>query len=319
MIKKLLEECQAHLQFFFDKVDSSQVENLVDLCKQCRGFLIFAGVGKSGIIAEKIAMTLVSTGTKALYLPPMNFLHGDIGIISSDDIVFLVSKSGETEELLNLVPFIQKRQAKTVALVSNPQSRLAKNSDVSIHLPVQKEMCSFDLVPTTSTQIQLILGDILAIALMKSRDFNMGDYALNHPAGSIGKKMTLKVEDIMLQKEDLPLCRPHDKLVDKLVDLSNKKCGALLVVGEDKELLGIFTDGDLRRSLQLHGARTLEEPLERLMTSSAISVSSGMLVWDAMKSMQQDPKKWVMVTPVLDQGKVVGILRMHDIIQAGIG
>jgi arabinose-5-phosphate isomerase len=185
-------------------------------------------------------------------------------------------------------------------------------------LPVQRELCSFDLIPTISSEVQLIFGDILAIALMKKRNFHLQDYALNHPSGAIGKKLSLFVKDIMLQGDKIPLCTTQDKLVDVLVELTQKKCGALLITDEENHLKGIFTDGDLRRALQMHGSSVLDKNMEDLMTPNAISLSSETLAWDAMKEMQKNPHKWVMVTPVLREGEVIGILRMHDIIQSGI-
>ncbi len=318
MLKKLLEESQEYLNHFFQTVDVSQFQHIVDLCASSQGLLLFTGVGKSGFIAEKIAATLTSTGTKALYLPPMNFLHGDIGILSEHDLVFMISKSGESEELLNLIPFIHRKKARTVGIVSNSSCRLAKMCHTHMVLPVKKELCDFDLVPTTSSAVQLIFGDILSIALMKTKQFNLDDYVLNHPSGTIGKKMTLSVKDVMISGEEIPLCSSKDKLADVLVELSRKKCGALIITGEDSELKGIFTDGDLRRALQSHGSAVLEKTMHELMTPSAVSVLSHILAWDAMKEMQKVPDKWVMVTPVVENGKVVGILRMHDIIQSGI-
>jgi arabinose-5-phosphate isomerase len=318
MLKNLFSDAQNYVNHFFHQVDMQCVEKVVDACQNCKGLVILTGVGKSGIIAEKIAMTLISTGTRALYLPPMNFLHGDIGIVSQDDLVVMMSKSGETEELLNLLPFIKRRKAKIIGLVSNPSSRLAKESDLFLNLPVEKELCSFNLVPTTSTVVQLIFGDILAVALMKKKQFEMSDYALNHPAGAIGKKMIFTVQDLMIDQSNLPLCSPDDRLVDVLVELSNKKCGALLVAGQDRELLGIFTDGDLRRALQSKGSSVLEEKMRDLMNPSVTSLPPETLAWDALKYMQKDAQKWVMVLPVLENGKIVGILRMHDIVKAGI-
>ncbi len=318
MLKKLLEESQTYLTHFFQTVNLLQFEEIVDLCASAQGLLVFTGIGKSGFIAEKIAATLSATGTKAIYLSPMNFLHGDIGILSENDFVFMLSKSGESEELLNLIPFIQRKKAHIVGVISNASSRLAKACHTSMLLPVQKELCSFDLVPTTSSAVQLIFGDILAIALMKTKNFKLEAYALNHPSGSIGKKMTLSVKDLMIVGEDTPLCFPQDKLSNVLVEFSRKKCGALIVTNQDHHLQGIFTDGDLRRALQTHGPHVLEKTMQELMTPSAVSIFSNMLAWDAMKEMQKIPTKWVMVTPVVDEGKVVGILRMHDIIQSGI-
>ena len=247
LIEELLEKQRQYISHYFNHIDIEEVERWVDACLQTKGLIIFTGVGKSGIIAEKIAMTLVSTGTKALYLPPTNFLHGDIGILSEKDLLVLISRSGETEELSNLVPFARKRNTRLVALVSNSESRLAKACDLCVHLPVERELCPFDLAPTTSTITQLLCGDLLTIALMRTKQFNLSAYVLNHPSGSIGKKMTVTVKDLLFG--ETPLAKPQDLLIDMLVELSNKKCGALLIIDPDYKLLGIFTDGDLRRAL----------------------------------------------------------------------
>jgi arabinose-5-phosphate isomerase len=319
MIEELLEEQRRYISHYFDEVDLANVTKIIDACAKISGLIVFTGVGKSGIIAEKIAMTLVSTGTKALYLPPTNFLHGDIGILAENDLLVLMSRSGETEELLSLIPFARQRKTRLLAIVSNLQSRLARLSDYSICLPMEKELCPFDLAPTTSTTVQLLFGDLLAVALMRHKRFDLASYALNHPSGAIGKKMTLKVEDLMLTGKRVPLCSPSDRLIEVLVELTNKKCGALLVVNPAQELLGIFTDGDLRRALQLQGSEVLNTSIETLMTHSPLSIEKEELAWSAVKLMQKDPKQFVMVLPVLDQNKVVGILHMHELIQAGIG
>lgn len=318
MLKDLFAEQRQYLDFFFNTLDMEKAEKIFELCLQTKGMLVLAGIGKSGIVSEKIAMTLVSTGTKALYLPTTNFLHGDIGLVSQEDTMLLFSKSGETEELLNLLPFIKRRGAKVIAIVSSAQSRLANQSDLSICLPVEKELCPFDLAPTTSTEVQLLFGDVLAIALMKAKGFSLDAYGENHPSGNIGKKITTKVQDIMIQGNNVPLCSPEDRLGDVLVELSNKKCGCLIVVDKDKSFHGIFTDGDLRRSLQALGSQVLEKQIGEIMTRSATSIQQSERAWEAMKLMQKDPKKWIMMLPVLEDQKVVGIIRMHDIIHAGI-
>jgi arabinose-5-phosphate isomerase len=219
---------------------------------------------------------------------------------------------------LELIPFLQKKKVGIVAVVSRATSRLAKSCQTCIVLPVQKELCSFDLVPTTSSEVQLIFGDILAVALMKKRNFQLDEYALNYPAGTIGKKMTLYVKDLMFKENKVPFCSPEQTLENVLVELSSKRCGMLIVVDEAKALKGVFTDGDLRRALQTHGSDVLKKTMRELMTPKAICVLSHMLVWDAMKEMQKIPSKWVTVTPVIEEEKVVGILRMHDIVQSGI-
>ncbi len=318
MLAELIQEQRRSLDAYFQQLDLPSVERVVQLCLHTEGLLIFTGVGKSGIIAEKIAATLISTGTRALYLPPTNFLHGDMGILSPKDLFIVISRSGETEELLNLVPFAKGRKTPFLAITSNPSSRLARLSDHQVHLPFERELCPFDLAPTTSTAVQLLFGDLLAIALMRKKGLSLDAYAQNHPSGAIGKRASLTVDDLMFKGEAIPLVTPERRLIDVLVELSNKKCGALLVAQPDKTFLGIFTDGDLRRSLQTRGEEVLLRTMGELMTPTALSIERGALAWEALKIMQKDPKKFVTVLPVLDAGKVTGILRMHCIIQAGL-
>ncbi len=318
MLKKLFSEQQSHLAYYFEHIDPARVETIVNACAETKGLLIFTGVGKSGIIAEKIAMTLISTGTKALYLPATNFLHGDIGIVSSDDMVIMLSKSGETEELVSLMPYVQKRGAKTMAWVSNLHSRLAVQVDLSLLLPVEKELCPFDLAPTISTEVQLLFGDVLAVALMKKKGFTIGSYGENHPSGMIGRKATITVKELMVPLERLPLCKPSKALQEILPEFSDKRLGCVIVTDDNGAFKGIFTDGDLRRALQSHGPSVLEKKLEELMTRTAITTDSNEMAWDALKLMQKDPGRWIMMLPVLEDRQIVGLVRMHDIIHAGI-
>jgi len=318
VLREIFNDQRQHLNYFFDHLDEKQAEAVFNLCASVKGFLVFAGIGKSGLVAEKIAMTLVSTGTKALYLPSLNFLHGDIGIVSSEDCVILLSKSGETEELLGLVPYIRKKGAKIIALVSNSNSRLAQMADEALSLPVEKELCPFDLAPTISTEVQLLFGDVLAMALMKHKGFTLASYGENHPSGMIGKKATIKVSSIMIQGEALPVCQPTQKLLEVLPEFSAKRLGCLLVVDSQGKFQGIYTDGDLRRSLQALGSEVMEKTIAELMTRAPVSIHSDLLAWDALKLMQKDPKQWIMVLPVIEEGKVVGLVRMHDIIHTGI-
>lgn len=319
MLKELLRQEKEYLNYFFDHVDVKVSEQFVDILQACQGVMIFSGIGKSGLVAEKIAMTMTSTGSKALFISPTNALHGDIGIVSEKDIFIFLSKSGESEELLHLLPALRNRRVKILGIVSNAQSRLAKASDLFIELPLEKELCPFDMVPTTSGVIQLIFGDLLAIALMRLKNFSLEDYRLNHPAGRIGKRISLKVSDLMLTGSGIPLCKPHDKLVDSLVELSNKRCGCVLVVDDAQILQGIFTDGDLRRSLQRHGASSLHFNMEELMTKTARWIEPHNLAWDAMRQMEGDQKNAITVLPVLDSNKkVTGIIKLHDIVQSGL-
>lgn len=319
MLKELLETERKILNSFFDHVDVSSVEKLLQILKDCSGLILTSGVGKSGLVAEQIAVTLTSTGTRAFFLSPINALHGDIGIVSKGDVFLLMSKSGESEELLQMVPFIRNRGAKPIAIVNNDNSRLAKACEMTIVLPLDRELCPNNIVPTTSAVTHMIFGSALAIGLMKLKNFSLIEYAMNHPAGKIGRRLTVRVEDLMLKNGDVPLCAPEDKLVDTLVELSNKKCGCVIVAGKDKTFMGIFTDGDLRRSLQKLGPKALDSTMQMLMTKPARYISSSDLASAALEMMEVDQNRPITVLPVVNEGsKVVGLIKMHDIIQSGL-
>lgn len=305
--------------YYFEHLQLEPIERLVEKILQCHGVIFFSGIGKSGLVAEKIAQTFVSTGTKAMFLSPTNAMHGDIGIVSSQDLFLLFSKSGESDELLQLVPFIRNKGATLVSIICNTYSRLHSASDFIITLPFQKELCPFDMAPTTSTVYQMLFGDLLTVALMERRQFTLEQYGSNHPSGRIGRRISLKVEDLMLQGNRLPLARPHQTLGEGLEELSKKRCGCLLIVGKEDELLGIFTDGDLRRSLQTHGSCLLQIPLQDLMTVSPRTIPRHTLAWEAMQCMEADYQRRITLLPVVDTtGKLEGLLQLHDLIQAGI-
>lgn len=319
VLKELLLKEQESLDHFFKNIDINALEKFTNFLNECKGLMIFSGVGKSALIAEKVAMTMTSTGSRAFFLSPNNALHGDIGIIGPDDIFIMFSKSGESDELLQLVPFIRNKGAKLAAIVTNPSSRLAKAVDYVLPLPAEKELCPFDLAPTTSSVIQLIVGDILAIALMNMKKFTVDDFAKNHPAGRIGRRILIRVKDLMISGQGVPLCSPKDKLVDSLLELSNKRCGCVLVVDENQKLEGIFTDGDLRRALQKYGAKALELRMEELMSRTPKWIESKELAWEALHIMEADQKRPITVLAVLDENKkVVGVIKMHDIVQSGL-
>ncbi len=317
-IEEYFEEERKYLNYFFDHIDLQKAKKVFQKLYECKGTIIFTGIGKSGIIAQKLATTLISTGTKALYIPAIDALHGDLGIVDAKDIFVLLSKSGATEELLNLLPHIREKGGEAIAIVSQENSKLYNACDVSICLPIPRELCPFDLAPTTSAEVQLIFGDILAVALMDKKKFSLKDFALNHPAGMIGKKITLKVCDLMITGKQIPLTTPEKKLIDILFELSEKRCGCLLVVDEQQKLLGIFTDGDLRRAIQKKGPESLHQKVSELMTVTPRSISQNQLAYDAMQQMEEDPKQLITVLPVVENDKVTGIIRMHDILQSGL-
>ena len=315
-MKELFSRKRKYLDFFFDNVDINQANKILDILYACKNNLIFTGIGKSAIIANKIAMTMLSTGTKALFLPATDALHGDIAVITPEDVFIVFSKSGETDELIDLIPFVRNRKAKIIAVLSNEKSRLAKLSDVYINLPVEKELCPYNLAPTTSTCVQLIFGDILTIALMNRKKFSLKDYAMNHPAGAIGKQITLKVKDLMVTKELLPVCHEEDLVKDVLHELSAKKSGCLLIIDKKYRLKGIFTDGDLRRLIQKVNIDFFSKKMKDIMTVCPVYITKENLAIDAMKKMQKDKK--ITVLPVVEDQKLIGLIRMHDIIESGL-
>ncbi len=315
-IRSLFEKKRKYLEYFFENIDIEKTQSILQILLNCKNNIIFTGLGKSGFIANKIAMTMLSTGTKAIYLPVTDALHGDIGIVSQDDVFVVISKSGQTDELLEIIPYIKKRHAKVIAVVSNKKSEMIKIADEFIYLPVLKELCPYNLAPTTSTAVQLIFGDVLTVALMQKKNFSLKDYAINHPKGAIGKQITLKVEDLMKKEEDLPICKEEDLIKDVLHLLSTKNCGCLIAIDNNKAIKGIFTDGDLRRVIEKEGSGFLSIKIKDVMTKSPKVIIKDLLAIDAMKEMEE--QKQITVIPVVENNKLIGLIRMHDIIQAGL-
>lgn len=319
MLQELLHNEKRYLDYFFSHIDLPSFEKIFNVLDQCKGVIALSGVGKSGMVAKKIAATMTSTNTRAVYISPINALHGDLGIIKENDVFLLFSTSGESEELLNLIPSLRNKGVLLVAVVSNMQSRLAKACDYAVNLPLERELCPYNMAPTTSTVIQMLFGDLMAIALMKKHNFTLEDFALNHPAGRIGRRIVLKVRDLMITGNDIPRCKPTDKLIDTLVELSNKRCGCVLVLNDDNMLCGIFTDGDLRRTLLHSGAEIFEKTMEEVMTKNPRCIAPDVLVVEAVKIMENSFKHEVTVLPVVDtENKAIGLIKLHDIIQSGI-
>ncbi|MBI3508605.1 MAG: KpsF/GutQ family sugar-phosphate isomerase [Chlamydiia bacterium] len=318
MLRELFEEQRTLLDRFFQSLDFDAALQVFDKLLSCKGVIHLSGVGKSGHIAQKIATTLSSTGTRAIFLSSAHALHGDIGLVSKEDIFWFLSKSGESQELIDLLPHIQQRGVFTIGCTSHPKSRLAKACDLAMPLVIQKELCPYDLVPTTSTAAQLIFGDCMAIALMRAKGFSRSAFAANHPAGFLGRKSTLKISDLMLKEKELPLCQPEQMLIELLHELSSKRCGCLLVIDKDQKLLGIFTDGDLRRAIEKKGAEALHQKMSDLMNPRPKTSTEERLAFEAVRLMEEDPKHPITVLPILREQKIVGLLKMHDILQTGL-
>jgi arabinose-5-phosphate isomerase len=319
MIKELLAEEKRIIDHFFTTVDPEAIERVVEMIATCKGKVLFTGVGKSGIVAKKIAVTLTSTGSSAYYLSPTNALHGDIGLVEAGDLFFIFSKSGESEELVNLLPYVRNKGAYTFAIVSSKKNRLVSGCDDFLLLPVEKEICPFNLSPTISATVQMIFGDILAVALMQRKKFSLEEYALNHPAGKIGKRSSLKVKELMIRGNQLPQCSLEATLGAILSELSDKKCGCVLVVDQEKKLQGIFTDGDLRRALQQRGEKALQACIEEVMTKNPRTIFSERLAFEALQLMESDQKHPITALPVVDSNSCIsGLIKLHDLIQSGV-
>jgi arabinose-5-phosphate isomerase len=316
MLLEIFTRQRQFINYFFDELEVDRAELVLNEFLACHGMIVFTGVGKSGIIADKLAKTMMSTGTRAYHLPPMDALHGDIGMLTDKDLVVLISKSGLSDEVINIAKILKKRGIRTMAWVSAKTSPLAVVCDFVMYLPLEREICPFDLSPTTSTAVQLIFGDVLAVALMQIKKFSLDQYALNHPAGGIGKLIAERVEDVMSKKDELPLCKKDHLLTEVLVELSEKRLGCVLIVDDSGGLTGIFTDGDLRRALNQEGEKVLSRKMDELGQKATLTATPEMLVVDALRLMEGNKK--VMMLPVISEGRVVGLIHMHHILSKGI-
>ncbi len=288
----------------------------VDLIFRAKGRVVITGMGKSGIIARKIAATMNSTGTPSAFMHPSDAIHGDLGMVTSDDVVICISKSGDTFELRQLLPRFHHLGVKIIAMVSNLHSLLGKQSDIVLDISVKEEACPHDLAPTSSTTAALAMGDALAITLLQKRNFTKEDFAMFHPGGSLGKQLLLKVEAMMVSGKDIPVVNESVSVSEAIVEISSKRLGATCVVNEAGILSGIITDGDLRRLLQ----RTTDISnltAQQVMTRNPKTLRQGVLAAHALKTMES--YKITQLVVVDEEQHPVGILHIHDLVEAGLG
>ncbi|MGI6262973.1 MAG: KpsF/GutQ family sugar-phosphate isomerase [Succiniclasticum sp.] len=290
----------------------------VQLILDCPGRVVMTGMGKSGIIAHKISATLASTGTPSFYLHPAEGIHGDLGMVTAEDVVIALSNSGETGEVLNILPSLRRIGAKLIAMVGNPDSTLAKNSDVILNVGVEKEACPLGLAPTSSTTAALAFGDALAMALMGKHHFTSKQFAVFHPGGSLGRRLLLTVGDIMHAGDENPLVLGTAKVQEALFVITDKGLGAVSVVDETGRMIGLLTDGDIRRGLS-KGIGFLERPVTELMTREPKYITKGKLAAEALHVMESHKPKPITVLPVVDEEKhVIGLLHMTDLVRQGV-
>lgn len=293
-------------------------ENFASACQlliNCRGKIVVIGMGKSGHIANKIAATLASTGSPAFFVHPGEASHGDLGMIAKGDVVLALSNSGETSELINILPVIKRIQVPLISMTGNPNSTLAKFSDVNLNTGVEKEACPMNLAPTASTTVTLVMGDALAVALLDARGFTENDFALSHPGGSLGRRLLLRVEDIMHQGELVPVVTEETSINEALLEITEKRLGMTCVVDSEGALAGIFTDGDLRRTLK-QAVNFGTTPISQVMTPGGKTIRAEQLAVEALQIMES---KAINALIIVDENRrPIGALNMHDLLKAGV-
>ncbi|MBC7002440.1 KpsF/GutQ family sugar-phosphate isomerase [Photobacterium sp. BZF1] len=284
------------------------------LIHECNGKVIVMGMGKSGHIGNKIAATLASTGTPAFFVHPGEASHGDLGMIEKGDVVLAISNSGEASEVLTLLPVIKRLGIPLISMTGKPESSMAQLSQIHLQITVNKEACPLNLAPTSSTTATLAMGDALAIALMEARGFTADDFALSHPGGALGRKLLLRISDIMHTGERLPLVGEEALIKDALLEVSRKGLGMTAIIDKDQQLLGIFTDGDLRRLLD-NRVDIHSTTIGAVMTRNPATISADVLAAEGLKLLEDRKISGLLVT---DNGKLVGALNMHDLLKAGV-
>lgn len=293
-------------------------QKFVDSCQillSCRGKVIVMGMGKSGHIARKIAATFASTGTPAFFIHPGEAKHGDFGMITTSDIIVVLSNSGETEEILDILPFIKRLGIQMIALTGNPNSSLAKAATINIDVSVSQEACPLGLAPTASTTAALVMGDALAISLLESRGFTAEDFAKSHPGGSLGRKLLLSVDEIMHTGPHIPSVTHDAFLKAALVEMTQKKLGMTTVIDQHNQLAGVFTDGDLRRALDSQ-ADIHTTPIHEVMSTKPKVIKPGMLAAEALHLMEKNKITALIITN--DNNHPIGVIHLHDILRAGV-
>ncbi len=285
------------------------------ICHETRGRVVVTGMGKSGHVSSKIAATLASTGTPAFFMHPAEASHGDLGMITADDTLLAISYSGETEEVLTILPVVKRMGAKLVSITGKPNSTLAREADVNLNVVVDEEACPLNLAPTASTTATLAMGDALAVALLENRGFTAEDFARSHPSGSLGKRLLLRVGDIMHSGDAIPAVPGDVTLRDGLMEMTAKSLGMTAIVDEDFRAIGVFTDGDLRRALDA-GADIHKTPMREIVVPGCKTISPDALAIEAVNLLEEYR---ITALPVVDgDGVLVGALNIHDLFRAGI-
>jgi arabinose-5-phosphate isomerase len=304
---KEIEKAAANISF--------DIEKAIDLIINSKGKLIITGVGKSGLVGSKIAATLASTGTSSFFLHPTEAMHGDLGMVGKEDIVLGISYSGESDELVQILPHLKRFNIPLIAMARNPESTLAKYADIFININVEKEGCPLDAAPMSSTTLTMAMGDALAVCLMKKRDFKKEDFASFHPGGSLGKKLFVKVDDL-LRKDNLPVVSRETKLKDAILVMSEGRLGSVIITDDENKVIALLSDGDLRRAL-MNDNFSMDCKVEEIATMNPRRLKNKeLLASDALQVIEDYKIQLLIVTD--EDDKLVGVLHIHDLIEAGI-
>ncbi len=312
--KKVLEIEYKAIKELIDRIGDDFVK-AIELLDQCKGRVIITGMGKSGLIGKKIAATLASTGTPAFFLHPAEAIHGDLGIVTPDDIIIAISNSGNSNEIIELLPFFKRFGIKVIAFTGNKNSQLAQSSDICLDISVKTEACPFDLVPTTSTTATLSMGDALAVALLKKKGFNKEDFAILHPGGSLGKSLLLRVKDLMHTGDSHPSVKHDVPLKIAICEMTSKGLGMTVIVDEQGCLAGLITDGDLRRILETED-NIMELPVQEVMIKNPKTIKEDILAAEALRKMELSSITSLIITD--DNNRPFASIHLHDILKAGI-
>lgn len=308
-------ETEAQAVFELTQRIDQRFEDACRLLLQCKGRIIVTGMGKSGHIASKIAATLSSTGSPSFFIHPGEASHGDLGMITRDDVILAISNSGNTPELLVLLPLLKRLEVPLIALTGNPHSTLANIATVHIDVSVQQEACPLGLAPTTSTTVSLVMGDALAIALLQARGFSAEDFARSHPGGMLGKRLLVRIEDLYHQGDELPIVQESATIYEALVEMTTKKLGMVCVVNAQQQLCGIYTDGDIRRTL-LNDCAIQSTLIHTVMTKQCRTIPHGTLAAEALTVMQKSAITSLVVTD--EHNRPTAVVHLHDLLRAGI-
>jgi arabinose-5-phosphate isomerase len=313
--KKVLKTEAEAVGALAERIDSN-FEKAVDIIFQSKGRVVVTGMGKSGLVGKKMSATLASTGTPAFFLHPAEATHGDLGMVTSDDVVIAISNSGETNELISLIPFLKRFNVGMISLAGSPDSTLSRLADVNLDISVKEEACPLGVVPTASTTAAMAMGDAIAVALLMKRGYKEEDFALFHPGGSLGKKLFIKVKDLMHAGDALPVVGTDIDMIKTVMEISSKRLGVTIVIDSDQRILGIVTDGDVRRGIEQWDKALFDMKAGEVMTRNPKSIKEDELAAKALSIMEHYSITSLVVPD--EEGRAKGIIHLHDILKEGI-